>query len=62
MPSSPGLFKTLKAALGDGEICGRCGATLDTYAEVCTAADLTDDCPGFVAIEAAMKLTGRNGG
>ncbi len=62
MPSSPQVWKTVRAALGDGEICDRCGATIDTYAEVCTATDLTDDCPGFVAIEAALKPTGRNGG
>ncbi len=59
MPSSPGLFKTLKAVFGDREICDRCGATLDTYVftEACSA-DLDDHCPGFIAIEAALKPTG----
>ena len=31
-------------------ICERCGATLETFADVCTA-DLSDACPGFMAIE-----------
>lgn len=35
-----------------GVICTRCGATLDTYADSCTA-DLDDACPGFVTIENA---------
>lgn len=37
-----------------GEICNRCGATLDTYAAQCTA-ELTDPCPGFMAIDAARQ-------
>lgn len=43
----------VKVALGDGRtICDRCGATLETYPDVCTA-DLPDPCPGFDAIERA---------
>jgi hypothetical protein len=37
----------------DGEICHRCGATVDTYADACTAS-LDDACPGFIAIEEAL--------
>lgn len=37
-------------ALGKTEICARCKATLATYADACTA-DLSDACPGFMAIE-----------
>jgi hypothetical protein len=40
-------------ALGDGVICDRCGATLDTYGDACTAA-LDDPCPGFMAVENAL--------
>lgn len=39
--------------LPDGAICNRCGATLATYADQCTAA-LDDPCPGFVALEEAL--------
>lgn len=35
-----------------GVICARCGATLDTLADKCSA-DLDDACPGFLAIDAA---------
>ncbi len=38
--------------LGDSVICSRCSAKLNTYATVCTA-DLSDPCPGFMAIEEA---------
>jgi hypothetical protein len=37
-----------------GVICGRCGATLETYNDQCTAA-LDDPCPGFLAIEEASR-------
>lgn len=40
--------------LGDSVICPKCNATLGTYAQVC-AADLQDPCPGFMAVEMAMK-------
>lgn len=41
--------------LGDGrEICGRCGATMHTYADRCSA-DLAERCPGFEAVEAACR-------
>jgi ribosomal protein L40E len=45
--------KPAEAILGDSVICLRCSATLATYADACTA-DLGDQCPGFVAIEAAV--------
>lgn len=37
---------------GRKEICERCGATLETFADTCSA-DLDDACPGFLAIDAA---------
>lgn len=37
---------------GAASICDRCGATLDTFADACTA-DLDDACPGFLAIDNA---------
>jgi hypothetical protein len=37
-----------------GCICHRCGATLATYADKCSA-DLSDACPGFLAIEAQKQ-------
>lgn len=43
----------VEAACG-GVICERCGATLATYADRCSA-DLADACPGFNAIEAAKQ-------
>ncbi|MCP3735644.1 hypothetical protein M9979_12245 [Sphingomonas sp. RP10(2022)] len=42
-----------EAILGDSVICERCGATMVTYADVCSAA-LDDPCPGFQAIENAV--------
>lgn len=39
------------AALGDQEICGRCGATVATFSDECTA-NLDERCPGFDRIEA----------
>lgn len=41
----------VEAAL-PGVICDRCGATLDTFADACTA-DLADPCPGFMAVDGA---------
>ena len=35
-----------------GTICDRCGATLDTFADQCSA-ELDDACPGFLVIDAA---------
>lgn len=35
-------------------ICGRCGATLDSYGSLC-AAELDEACPGFNAVEAAKQ-------
>jgi ribosomal protein L40E len=35
-------------------ICERCGATLETYADACTAR-LDEACPGFMAVEEASK-------
>lgn len=39
--------------LGNEKICERCGATLATYAELCSA-PLDDPCPGFMTVEAAI--------
>lgn len=44
------VYQRVKAALGDGKICDRCGATFKTMNEVCTA-ELLDLCPGFCRIE-----------
>lgn len=45
----------VEAALGDGRaICDRCGATLESYADICSA-NFDEACPGFVAIESAGK-------
>ena len=43
---------SVEAALAGKVICDRCGATLETYAEACTA-ELSERCPGFEAIENA---------
>jgi hypothetical protein len=37
-------------ALKGTVICARCGATIETYADTCSA-ELDDACPGFVRIE-----------
>lgn len=42
----------VQRTLGGKVICDRCGATLDNYADVCSAA-LGDPCPGFRAIDDA---------
>ena len=52
MPDQARNLKELEQAIGDRVICSRCGATLDTYAEACTAA-LDERCPGLEAIECA---------
>lgn len=44
----------VEATLKGLVICERCGATIDTFADVCTA-DLSDLCPGFNAIDAAKS-------
>jgi hypothetical protein len=48
----------IREKFGTGSICQRCGATLDTFADACTA-DLTDPCPGFLAIDRAKAEFGR---
>lgn len=42
----------IEAYLGDSVICGKCSATLKTFADACTAG-LQDQCPGYLAIERA---------
>jgi len=42
----------IDAKFGANSICDRCGATLDTFADACSA-DLDDACPGFLAIDNA---------
>ena len=45
--------KRLEDAFGDGRIiCERCGATLATYADACTAEN-RDPCPGDLAMDKA---------
>lgn len=45
----------VESKLGGAVICDRCGATLATYADNCTAR-LDDACPGFLAIEEAANV------
>lgn len=40
----------VRQRIGARVICGRCGATLATYADKCSA-DLDERCPGFNAID-----------
>jgi ribosomal protein L40E len=47
--------------LGSREICGRCRATLSTYADKCSA-DLDDRCPGFNVVEAERAKAEREVG
>ena len=44
----------VERSLGDSVICGNCGATLETFADACTAG-LSEPCPGFLAIEQAKE-------
>lgn len=44
----------VERSLAGREICQRCGASLDTFADICTA-DLNDPCPGYLAIETAKQ-------
>lgn len=44
----------VERALGNSVICGKCRATLGTFADACTA-DLAELCPGYLAIEQAKK-------
>ena len=52
------IHRHVEATLGRDVICDQCGATLDTFAEVCTA-DLDDACPGFRLIEATRQAAAR---
>ncbi len=40
----------VRARVGPGVICSRCGARYATYADVCSA-DLDERCPGFIVID-----------
>ena len=51
--------KFITAKFGRSSICDRCGATLDTFADVCEA-DLDDPCPGFLAIDNAKAEFNRS--
>jgi len=44
----------VEQTLGDSVICKRCGATLSTYADACSAS-LSYPCPGFLEIERVKK-------
>ena len=44
----------VESTLAKSIICDRCKATAATYSKQCNA-DLSDACPGFLAIEAAKK-------
>lgn len=48
----------VEAEIGKATICDRCGATLDTFADTCSAA-LDDPCPGFERIDAAKVRAAR---
>lgn len=50
------FISRVEKELGDGRvICERCGATLATYAEFCSA-PLEEQCPGYVTIEKVRSL------
>jgi hypothetical protein len=56
--SAPDYYtKPAEAVLGDAVICDRCGATMATYADDCSA-PLDEACPGFLAIEQAVAKGG----
>lgn len=40
---------------GERVICDRCSATIHTYHSSCSA-DLSDPCPGFMAVERARRI------
>ena len=44
------VAQLVRARMGQGIICSRCGASLATYADRCEA-DLAERCPGFNAID-----------
>lgn len=47
------VYSIVEAELGGGRvICDRCHATLETFADVCSAG-LLDQCQGFLAIDKA---------
>lgn len=47
-------WRRTESALAGKVICARCGATLETYSDRCSAM-LDDPCPGFMAIEEATR-------
>lgn len=51
----------VERSLGDSVICPTCNATLNTFADACTAG-LQEPCPGYLAIENAKTdfAAGRN--
>lgn len=44
------IHERVAAALGDGVICQRCGATFPTMNQACTA-KILDPCPGFLRVD-----------
>lgn len=44
------VFELVRARMGTGIICARCGATYATYSDKCSA-DLAERCPGFNAVD-----------
>lgn len=54
MTTPPYYTQPAEAVLRERVICDRCGATMTTYADACTAM-LDDPCPGFEAIETALQ-------
>lgn len=54
--TTPQEIERARQVLADRVICDRCGATFTTYMDfsACKAA-LDEACPGFVAVEEAMK-------
>jgi hypothetical protein len=47
-------IERIERLLAGSVICDRCGATLEQFATRC-GAELTDLCPGFVAIDEAGR-------
>lgn len=51
---TPDERQCVERRLAGKTICERCGATLESFADQCTA-DLSERCPGFEAIERALE-------
>lgn len=55
------VSRIVEQRLAGRVICSRCGATIKTFSDVCTA-DLLDRCPGFEAIDRVQVVVEREVG